>query len=52
MQHMAAEEQCDKMVSDMEVQMKKRGGTEILSAEKTASINNHQCLLNIQKCTA
>ena len=40
---MAAEGQSDTMASDMEVCMKQRCVTEFLHAEKTASIDTHQC---------
>ena len=43
---MAAERQSDKMVSDMEEQMKQRRGVEFLHMEKIVSIDIHQCLLN------
>ena len=41
MQQGAAEEQSDRMSSDMEVCMKQRGGTEFLLAEKIAAIDTH-----------
>ena len=44
---MAAEGQSETVVSDMEACMKQRCGTEFLHAEKMASINVHQHLLNI-----
>jgi len=44
---MAAEGQSDKMVSDVEVFMKQRCGTEFLHAEKMAPISIHHHLLNI-----
>ena len=44
---MAAEGQSDKMMSDMEVQMKQRCVTEFLHAEKIAPTDIHQCLLNV-----
>ena len=44
---MAAEGHSDRMVSDMEVQMKQRCGTEFLHAEKIASTDIHQHLLNV-----
>ena len=45
MRQMAAEEQSDKMAPHMQVPSK-RGVTEFLHAEKMASIDIHQCLLN------
>ena len=44
---MAAEGESYKMVSDMEVHMKQRHATEFLHVEKMASIDIHQCLLNV-----
>ena len=44
---MAAEGQSDKVVSDMEAWMKQRCVSEFLHKEKTASINIHQHLLNV-----
>ena len=44
---MAAEEQSDTMVSDMEVCMKERCVTEFLHVEKMASTDIHQCWLNV-----
>ena len=44
---MAAEEQSDKIVSDMEVHMKQRCVIEFLQMEKNSSTDIHQCLLNI-----
>jgi len=44
---MAAEGQSDKMVSDMEVDMKQRKGSELLHVEKTAPTDIHWCLLNV-----
>jgi len=44
---MAAEGQSDKMVSAMEVCMRQRCGIEFLHAEKMASTDIHQCLLNV-----
>jgi len=43
----AAEEQSDTMVSDMEVFMKQMCATEFIPAEKNAPIGIHQCLLHI-----
>ena len=43
---MAAEGQCDKSASDMEVCMEQRGVLEFHRAEKMAPIDIHQCLLN------
>ena len=43
---MAAEGQSDKMVSDMEVQMKQRCGTEFFHVEKMTPTDIHRCLLN------
>ena len=44
---MAAEGQCDKMASDMEVCLKQRGGTEFLHVEKMAPTDIHRRLLYI-----
>ena len=44
---MAAEGQSDKMMPDVKLCMKQRCGTEFIHAEKMASINVHQHLLNI-----
>ena len=44
---MAAEGQCDKMASDMEVCLKQRGGTEFLHVEKMAPTDIHRWLLHI-----
>jgi len=44
---MAAGRQFDRMVSDMEVQMKRRCVTEFLHAEKMPPADIHQHLLNI-----
>ena len=44
---MAAEGQPDRMVSDMEVRMKQRCGTEFLHVEKMSPIDIHQSLLNV-----
>ena len=44
---MASEGQSDKMMSDMEMQMKQRCVTEFLHAEKNAPIDIHQCLQNV-----
>jgi len=44
---MVAEGQSDRMVSDMEVKMKQRCGTEFLHAEKMVRTGIHWCLLNI-----
>ena len=44
---MAAEGQSDRMVTDMEVQMKQRSGTEFFHEKKMAATDIHQCLLNI-----
>ena len=46
---MAAEGQSDSMVSDMGVQMEKRGGIEFLPAEKTAPTDIQWCLLNVDE---
>ena len=43
----AAEEQSDKMTSDMEVHMKQKCVIELLHAEKIAHTDIHQCLLNV-----
>jgi len=43
---MAAEGQSDRMVSDMEMQMKQRTATEFLYEEKIAPKDIHQHLLN------
>ena len=47
MRQMAAEEQSDKMVSNMEVQMKQRCITEFLHVEEMTPLNIHQCSLNV-----
>ena len=47
MQQLAAEGQSDRMVSDMEVWMKQRCGTEFLHAEKMALTDIHGHLLNV-----
>ena len=44
---MTAEEQSDKMASDMEVRMKERCVTEFLHAEKFAPNDTHPRLLNV-----
>ena len=44
---MAAEEQSDKMASDMEAHMKERCIIKFLHAEQIAPVDIHQCLLNI-----
>jgi hypothetical protein len=44
---MTAEEQSDKMVTDMEVCMKQRCVTEFLHAEKIAPTDIYQRLLNV-----
>ena len=44
---MAAERQSDRMVSDMEVHIKKKCGTEFLHTEKIALINIHGHLPNV-----
>jgi len=44
---MAAEGQSDRMVSDMEVHVKQRGGIEFLYGEKMLPTDIHRCLLNI-----
>jgi len=44
---MAAEGQSDKIVSDVEVCMKKMGVTEFFHVEKIIPIDVHQHLLNI-----
>ena len=44
---MAAEGQSDRMVSDMEVHMKQKCGTEFLHVEKMAFTDIHQSLLNV-----
>lgn len=44
---MAAEGQSHRMVSDTEVHMEQRCNTEILYAEKMASTDIHQWLLNV-----
>ena len=46
MQQIAAEEQSDKMASDMKEHMKQRYGIEFLHVEKMAPTDIHQCLLN------
>jgi len=46
-QQMAAEEQSDKIVSDIEVQMKQRCGIKFIHVKKIAHIDIHQCLLNV-----
>ena len=47
MWQMAAEGQSDKMVSDMKVLMKQRGGTEFLHVEMMTPTDIHQFLLNV-----
>ena len=47
MQQMAAEGQPDKMASDIEVHMKERCAIGFLHVEKMASLDIHQCLLNV-----
>jgi len=47
MRQMAAEEQSDKMASDMEAHMKERCIIKFLHAEQIAPVDIHQCLLNI-----
>jgi len=42
---MAADGQSDKMVSDLEVQVKQWCGTEFLHVEKMTPTDIHQCLL-------
>jgi hypothetical protein len=44
---MTAEEQSEKMASDMEVRMKQRCVIEFLHAEKIAPNDIHRCLLNV-----
>ena len=44
---MEAEEQSDKMASDMEVCMKQRCLIEFLRVEKMVPIDIHQCFLNV-----
>jgi len=44
---MAAEGQSDRMVSDMGVYIKQRGGVEFLHAETVAPIDIHWCFLNV-----
>ena len=44
---MAAEGQSDRMVTDVEVQMKQRCVSEFPHVEKMAPIDIHQCLLNV-----
>jgi len=44
---MAAEGQSDKMVSDMKVLMKQRGGSEFLHVEMMTPTDIHQFLLNV-----
>ena len=46
-QQMAAEGQCDKSASDMEVCMERRCGFEFLHVEKMAPTDIHQCFLNV-----
>ena len=46
-QHMEADRQSDKMMSDMEACMKQRCVTEFLHTERIAPTDIHQCLLNI-----
>ena len=47
MRQMTAEGQSNKMAFDMEERVKQRCVIEFLHAEKIASNDNHQCLLNI-----
>ena len=47
MQHIAAEGQSDKMVSDMQVHMKQSCVTEFLHKEKMVHTDIHQCMLDI-----
>jgi len=49
MRHMAAEGQSDKVITDMEVQVKQRGGNEFLHAEKMALTDIRWHLLNIYR---
>ena len=44
---MAAEQQSDKMVPDMEMHIKQRCVIEFPHVERIASIHIHQCLLNV-----
>ena len=44
---MAAEEQTDKLVPDMEVHMKQKCGIEFLHAEKFVPVDIHRNLLNV-----
>ena len=44
---MAVEGQSVKVASDMEMQMKQRCAIEFIHEEKVASIDIHQCLLNV-----
>ena len=44
---MAAEEQSDRWVSDIEVHVKQKCATEFLHEEKMALTDMHQCLLNV-----
>ena len=44
---MSAEGHSDKTVSNMEVHVKKRYGTEFLQEEKTAATDIRQCFLNV-----
>jgi len=46
---MAAEEQSDKMASDVEACVEQSCGTEFLHVEKIAPIDTHQHLLNIYR---
>lgn len=47
MQQLAPEGQTDRMISDVEVQMKHKCVTEFLHMKKTASVCIHRCLLNV-----
>ena len=47
MGQMTAEQQSDKMASEMEVRMKQRCITEFLHVEKIAPSDIHRCLLNV-----
>ena len=47
MQQMAAEGQSDRMVSDVQVNMKKRCGIEFIHLEKMAPVDIHLHLLNV-----
>ena len=46
---MTAEEQSDKIVSDVEVHMKQRCVIEFFHVEKVALIDIHQCLLKLYR---